>query len=208
MILDRADTWPADLIVIGTHGRSGLSRVVLGSISLRVIREARCSVRVGRASERKPEEPLRIVIGNDGSAQAAAAIDAVSRRIWPAGAEVRIIGVPQTLAPVDAASFALASHSLLAAETFLETDREERHRFGLVIDRSAKKLEDAGLTVSTLVEDGSPAQVIMRESRDWRADAIFVGANGIGRIERLLLGSVAESLVTHAPCTVEVVRSR
>jgi nucleotide-binding universal stress UspA family protein len=208
VILDRASTWPADLIVIGTHGRSGLVRAVLGSVSFKVVREAPCSVRVARASERRPAEPIRILIGNDGSPEAEAAVCAVCSRSWPAGAMARIIAVPQTLAPVDAPNFALAAQSLLASETFLKTDRAERHRLSVVIDESAKKLQDAGLDVSSVVEDGNPSQVLLQECRHWHPDTVFVGACGLGRVERLLLGSVSESLVTHAPCSVEVVRER
>jgi len=206
VILDRADNWPADLIVVGTHGRSGLARVVLGSVSFKVIREANCSVRVGRLTE--PGQPLRILIGDDGSPEAEAAVDTVCSRQWPRETELRVIGVPQTLAPADARSFKEASHSLLATETFLKTDAEERNKCGLIIERAVKKLQDAGLKASTVVEEGSPAQVLVHYSKNWPADAIFVGACGLGRLERLLLGSVAESLVTHAACTVEVVRKR
>jgi nucleotide-binding universal stress UspA family protein len=207
-ILDRAHSWPADLIVVGTHGRSGLARVVLGSVSFKVIREANCSVRVGRLTEQRPGQPLRVLIGDDGSPEAEAAVDTVCSREWPRNTELRVLGVPQTLAPADARSYREASHSLLATETFLKTDAEERNKCDLVIDRAVKRLQDAGLKTSTVVEEGSPAQVLLHYSKNWPADAIFVGACGMGRLERLLLGSVAESLVTHAACTVEVVRKR
>jgi nucleotide-binding universal stress UspA family protein len=82
-ILDKASDWSADLIVAGTHGRSGLARVVLGSVSLKLVREATCSVRIARA--RQPGLPIRLVIGDDGSPEAEEAVAEVARRTWPAG---------------------------------------------------------------------------------------------------------------------------
>jgi nucleotide-binding universal stress UspA family protein len=57
VILDKANAWPADLVVVGTHGRSKLARLVLGSVSMKLIREAPCSVRVGRG------ESMRVRFG-------------------------------------------------------------------------------------------------------------------------------------------------
>jgi nucleotide-binding universal stress UspA family protein len=208
MILDRAESWSADLIVLGTHGRSGLGRLLLGSVSLKVVREAPCSVRVVRATRTPSGSPLRILIGDDGSPEAEVAVREVCARSWPAGAEACVLAVPQTLAPVDAESFALAAHSLLAPETFLESDRKERKRVAMVTERAASRLEDAGLHVASLeVKEGSPSDVLLHQARIWPADMLFVGACGLGRVERLLLGSVSEALVKHAPCTVEVVRT-
>jgi len=208
IILDRAETWPADLIVVGTHGRSGIGRLLLGSVSFKIVREAKCSVRVGRPGVRRAEEPIRILVGNDGSPEAAVAVAAVSKRTWPENTEVRVSAVIQALMPAAVANFSLTSPSLLATETLLETERDERTRLDAVVDESAKRLQDAGLRVSSFVEEGSPGDVLLREARDWHPDMVFVGACGLGRVERILLGSVSEALVAHAPCTVEVVRER
>jgi len=59
-----------------------------------------------------------------------------------------------------------------------------------------------------VVEEGDPKDVLLEEARNWNADAIFVGARGLGRVDRFLLGSVSSATVAHAPCTVEVVRLR
>src|SRR5437870_5002223 len=59
MILKRAGEWAADLIVIGTHGRSGLARLVLGSVSTAVTRDAKCSVRIARPPEPRDGGAIR-----------------------------------------------------------------------------------------------------------------------------------------------------
>ena len=206
LILDRAATWPADLIVVGTHGRSGIGRLLLGSVSLRIAREAPCSVRVGRPGVRRAEEPIRVLVGTDGSPEASCALASVCKRTWPENTEVRVSAVIQALMPAAVANFSLTSPSLMATETLVETEQDESTRLGRVIDESVQKLRDAGLRVSSFVEEGSPSDVLLRAARDWHPDMVFVGACGLGRVERLLLGSVSEALVAHAPCTVEIVR--
>jgi len=75
-----ADDWRADLIVVGSHGRSALTRLVLGRVSQQVATESRCSVRVARHVTARGHTPMRIVIGVDGSRGAEAAVDAVALR--------------------------------------------------------------------------------------------------------------------------------
>jgi nucleotide-binding universal stress UspA family protein len=58
------------------------------------------------------------------------------------------------------------------------------------------------------VRQGDPRTVIIDEAKAWSADLIVVGSHGYTGIKRLLLGSVAQSVVSHAPCSVEVVRPK
>jgi nucleotide-binding universal stress UspA family protein len=206
VILDRARSWHADLVTVGTHGRTALARLMLGSVSLKVAHEAGCSVRVARSAASRPDAPIRLLIGSDGSPESDAAVNEVCGRSWPAGTEARVVSVVQTLAPVDAESLSLASHSLLASETFVKADAQEHRRLKTVAEQAVQKLEQAGLSASYAVEDNDPKEVLVREARNWSADTIFVGARGLGRVERLLLGSVSTALAARAPCTVEVVR--
>lgn len=206
MILERAATWPAGLIVVGTHGRKGIARLVLGSVSNKIVHEASCSVRAARTGIGRVDTPVRLLIGNDGSPEGEAAVDEVCGRSWRAGAEARVLSAVQTLAPVDAASYELASHSLLASATFLKSDAEERLRCTGVVEASARKLQNAGLQVSIAVEDGDPKRALIHHARTWNADTIFVGARGLGLVDRFVLGSVSSAMVAEAPCTVEVVR--
>jgi nucleotide-binding universal stress UspA family protein len=208
VIVDRARSWGADLIVMGTHGRSGFKRLVLGSVSQAVLHEAPCSVRVARGGIGRKDAPPRLVIGNDGSREGENAVDEVCRRTWSAGTEARVLAAVQTLAPADPQSFAMASHAMLASRTFLETDSQEFERCDAVAERSMKALERAGLRASRLVEENDPKYALTRQAQTWNADTIFVGARGLNAVNRFLLGSVSTALVAAAPCTVEVVRHR
>jgi nucleotide-binding universal stress UspA family protein len=75
-----------------------------------------------------------------------------------------------------------------------------------VAEDSARLLGLAGLTASWTVIGAAPGNELIAAAARTNADAIFVGARGIGRVERLLLGSVSTAVATHAGCTVEIVR--
>lgn len=82
----------ADLIVTGAHRHSSVGgRLIMGSVSQRVLYEADCAVRLARCSAPRHDGPVRIVIGFDGSTESDSAADAVASRTWPAGSEVRVV---------------------------------------------------------------------------------------------------------------------
>jgi nucleotide-binding universal stress UspA family protein len=90
----KAARWGADLVVVGSQGRTALGRLLLGSVSKKVAVEAPCSVRVARRGEEdKDGAPPRIIIGVDGSSEAECAVRAVGERVWPEGTQVRIVAV-------------------------------------------------------------------------------------------------------------------
>lgn len=93
-LIRKANDWHPDLIVVGSHGRSAISRFILGSVSRTVVTDSDHSVRVSRGDvERDLSEPPKLVIGVDGSAEAEQAVRTVGGRVWPYGTEVRIISV-------------------------------------------------------------------------------------------------------------------
>jgi len=67
-------------------------------------------------------------------------------------------------------------------------------------------LRTRGLTVSSVITEGDPKHVLLDEAEHWGADCIFVGARGLSRVERFLLGSVSAAVAARAHCAVEVVR--
>ena len=198
VILEKAHAWTPDLIVVGTHGRSGFKRALLGSVSLKLSREAGSSVRIARP--RLHEGPIHLLIGNDGSPQSEAAVNEVCRRFWPAGTEARVVAVHEVLVPANSERIAIGE------SIYGKINEDEYFRLRNSAHEASEKLRHVGLVVSPVVEEGEPKEILVREARSWNADSLFVGARGLGGVERLLLGSVSSSVVTHAPCTVEVVR--
>ncbi|HEY9434953.1 MAG TPA: universal stress protein [Blastocatellia bacterium] len=197
-IIAMADEWSPDLIVVGSHGRTALGRLFFGSVSQKVINEARCSVRVARGRIVEPDVPARIIVGVDGSEEADAAVEEIASRDWPVGSEVRIVNSAWTIPPAREAGTAVNYAEWIAQET--EQVRK-------MVNSAAEKLGSAGLKVSTVVKEQEPKALLCSEAEDLMADCIFVGARGMGRLERILLGSVSLGVATRAHCSVEVVRT-
>ncbi len=206
VILELTKTWQPDLVSVGSRGRSPVARLFLGSVSLELVHKAKCSVRVARTRRSSIQDPIRIVIASDGSPQAEAVIRSVANRSWPEKTEARIVSVAQTVVPVRV----FLEGNLYAQEpvwsAIHELDRLERGRLEQAAQGASDTLRSAGVVISEMVLAGDPREVIISEADRWSSDSIFIGARGLGRMERLLLGSVSSYVVNHAHCTVEVVR--
>jgi nucleotide-binding universal stress UspA family protein len=207
IVLDTASWWQPDLLIVGSHGRSGVARFFLGSVSLELVHKAPCSVRITRmGASGENHGPIGIVIGTDGSAEAEAAIRTVAARSWPENTEVQIIAAAQTLVPVTTELEASTYAQEPAYSVIRQADEQMRLRLGNIAAESASILRRAGLIASAQVVDSDPRDAILSAAEFASADTIFVGARGLGRMERLLLGSISSYVVTHAHCSVEVVR--
>lgn len=199
-LIKYSDDWGADLIVVGSHGRGFVGRAVLGSVSMKVLHESQCSVRVARERRSVPAAPLRILVAADGSENADLCVDTVTNRKWPEGTEFRLI-----TADDDPAS--RPETSILDAVPEGKADTEEAKAWvERVIKAPGRKMKNAGLNVSQFCRWGDARRVLLDESEEWKADCIFIGARGLSRFKRLLIGSVSATVAADAPCTVEVVR--
>jgi nucleotide-binding universal stress UspA family protein len=198
VIIKKADEWGADLIVVGSHGRTALGRFFFGSVSQKVLHESGRSVRVARGRIEEPDTPVRLVIGVDGSEDAEAAVDAVASRKWPAGSEARIVSATWAAPQV-------TSQRMVGPIT--NWILEEKARVKKMIAKDIDKLTAAGLKTDAVVKDGEPKSLLIAEAESWGADCIFVGARGLGRVERFMLGSVSTAVAARAHCSVEVVRA-
>jgi nucleotide-binding universal stress UspA family protein len=203
-LIHQADDWNADLVVVGSQGRSALGRFFLGSVSKKVVTDSLHSVRVVRAPvETNSGNPARIMIGVDGSPEAEKAVRAVGARVWSAGTEVRIVTVD------DGASPARISRILpTAAEMIRSINNKTVEAARMMTEWAAEELRAIGLQVSVAIKKGVAGPVIIDEAEAWKADSIFVGSRKFsGALQRFWLGSVSTELVTKAHCSVEVVRS-
>lgn len=195
----KADQWKPDLIVVGSHGRSALGRFVLGSVSQRIVTEARCSVRIARGRVEEPGSPVRIVIGIDGSAASRAAAIEVAGRNWPAQSQARVVVVDDQLRPTLVGGI-IPEGSL---------NQEDGAQIQKLAERLAGLIRSDNLRASAVVEEGDPKRVLPKVAKKWGANCIFVGATGFSnRLERFVLGSVSAAVTARAHCSVEVVRAR
>jgi nucleotide-binding universal stress UspA family protein len=203
-LISRTAEWKPDLVVVGSHGHSLAGRLILGSVSKKIVTDSHHSVRVTRGTPEKNDfDPIKIVIGIDGSSEAEHAVRAVGRRIWPDQTEVRIIAVDDGTSP------ARISRILpITAATIRDEHEESALAAQRMVDWAENELSVIGLNVSVAIERGDPQRVLIHHAQKWDADAIFVGGRRFSSaFERFQLGSVATGLVTKAHCTVEVVRN-
>ena len=198
VIIEKADEWNPDLIVMGAHGRGALGRLFFGSVSQRVLHEANCSVRVARKPEKESNRPLRIIVGFDGSPNAVEVIRVLTSRRWPNGVEARVV-----YAAWPNPEFTPRPLVGKIADWIAEQDLRIKRK----IDAVVSDLNAAGIHATAIVKAEEPGRLLIEEAKTWEADCIFVGARGLGRLERLRLGSVSSSLAARAHCTVEVVRA-
>ena len=198
-----ADEWKADLIMLGSHGRGAFSRLLLGSTAQAVLRHATCSVEIVRANEKGHAERagMRVLIPTDGSEYAQMALQAVAERPWPGGSEFLIIACPGY--PV-----IVGEYPYYAPEQLTELAKGSEMHAGESASAGADLLSKAGLRVSQQVTEAkdTPSRAILAAADSWEADLIVMGSHGRRGFDRIVLGSVSESVAMHARCSVEVVR--
>lgn len=198
VILENADEWKPDLIVVGAHGRSAVGRLFFGSVSQKVLHEANCSVRVAREPMEGSDGPVRLIIGFDGSPSAKEAVRVVTARHWPEGCEVRVV-----YAAWPSPEFAFRP----AVGKIADWIAEEDLRAKTTVDAVVRDLNAAGLRATAVIKAEDPKRLLLSEAENWKADCLFVGARGLGKLQRLRLGSVSSAVAARAQCSVEVVHA-
>jgi nucleotide-binding universal stress UspA family protein len=201
-IVEAAETWKADLIVLGARGLGAIKEFLLGSVSLGVARHARCPVLVCKGTPR-PIEAVTVAV--DGSEPARHALDWLVSLPLPAGMRLQLVGVAEPQhTPLSGPG--VVRDTMRAAAAAIEAER--RASAEKECAAAAERVRGAELRVEIQIQTGRPADVIVREAQEDGSDLVVVGARGLGAMERLLLGSVSESVLRHAHCPVLVVRPR
>lgn len=199
-LIKKSDQLKPDLLLVGSHDRSAIGRFFLGSVSHKVLNEAGCSVRISR---RKNEENAgnRVLLAVDGSANAEAAVKIVAERVWTEDTEIRLVAVDDPFTRPEP-GYVNWNH-----KEDRPIDNEKSQQWvETVIGIPTQILKTAGLDVSHKIIWGDSANMILQEAKAWKADAIFLGARGVGRVKRFLLGSVSSRVASHAECSVEIVK--
>jgi len=200
-LIRKADEWNPDILIVGSHGRTAVGRFFLGSVSNKVLHEARCSVRISRRINTRKNSKTRVLIAVDGSPHAEAVAENVADRVWSENTEFRLVAVDD---PFNRPEIGYLNWDQMEDKPI--DNEKSRDWIEKVITEPTQLLESAGLKVSRKIIWGDAANMILQEAEDWNADAIFLGARGIGRVKRFLLGSVSSRVAAKAECTVEVVR--
>jgi nucleotide-binding universal stress UspA family protein len=204
-ILAQAGRLPADLIVMGTHGRSGFERLMLGSVTEKVLRKAHAPVlTVPRAAPvdalaaRLPFE--RILCAMDFSDCAMNALGYARALAEESGARLGVVHViefaPPAYDPLVGPAIDLPGYR----EALESAGRERLHNVIPAADSST-------LVVDEVIANGKPHHEILRVASEWGADLVVLGVHGRNVVDRMLFGSTVEPVVRRAECPVLTVRA-
>lgn len=200
-ILTAAQEWPADLLVMGTHGRGGFERLVLGSVAEKVLRKASCAVlavphdavATARASGAQVTHVLCAHDGSDASALGVAYAVSLAERT---GARLTVMSVVEALPQGD--TFTGPTYATYRAARELHA-RE-------ALDTAVAPDVRIACNVRDRLVFGHPAQQILEVAAQERPDVIVMGVQGRGALDLLMFGSTTHHVVRHAACPVLTVR--
>ena len=200
-ILSVTRTLAPKIIVVGWRGHGIVHRMFSGgSVSRAIVRSAPCAVLVVKG---RPGEVRRLVLGVDGSAHARAAARFVAGLTPPGGGSVTLVAVvkPQQLPSLGL--LPASGRAMIVRGARAEHDaRVKAARRDL--DRLAAIVQRGGWKVDAVVRAGAPVTELVAAAGD--ADVVVVGARGVGGLEGLLIGSVADGVLRHSPTSVLIVR--
>lgn len=194
-IVEIANAKKADLIAIGTHGRKGIKRLLVGSVTSAVIAGAHCDVLVVK----KPCTTCKgiyesILVPFDGSHLSKKAVSRACALVKSEGSDVTVLYViPRYEEMID----------------FVKSDSIKRRlrQEALKIIESAKDIASAdGITVNAVIEDGYPSDSIINSAIKLKTDLIIIGSYGWQGINKAIIGSNTERVIMDASCPVLAVR--
>ena len=147
---------------------------------------------------------MKVLVAVDGSECSSHAVDALLERLWAKGTEFMVLSVNEPI---------YYEYAVPTSSAYVEQLNEARLEFKnylskLVIGVAAKIKEKLGIDAETRVAEGSIAESIVDEAESWNADLIVMGSHGRKGLQKFILGSVAEKVATHAPCSVEIVKTK
>jgi nucleotide-binding universal stress UspA family protein len=210
-ILNSVTLEKIDLVVMGTRGRRGLTRLVLGSVAAKVVRVSQAPVLVCRAVEQAREtgavvgslspadelEPIRtILVPTDLEASSEGAVCSAFELARQLGATVHLFHAYPAVVTLGEGGVGAIQHEAL--------NRRARERLHAI----AKPYEGSFNLGECLAVLGEPSLAIIETAAELKADMIIMGTHGRSGIKRAFLGSVVEKIIREADCAVMVVKPK
>ena len=211
-ILDTIEQHEIDLTVLGTHGRTGCDRFLLGSVSEWVLTEAPCSVLIVRGQSDKTKKPgisrMKILVGVDGSEDAKAALVYMRQLKFPTLTQVTVCSTitEKNLLGRPMAHQAGKSNNDKLKQFSSKIQQAQKHTAGKMLDEYVDKLEKMGFRAQPKLTYGHPAEQLLSLAEGKQCNLIVVGSRGVTGLRKFFLGSVSNKVACHAPCSVLVVR--
>lgn len=210
-IVAAADETRADLIVVGARGAGPMQELLLGSVSKAVVHHSRVPVLVVRPGrEHTPAAPIKVLVGWDESRAVERAVTLLDRCSWPAGSEGRLLTVVESLLAGNVPTWLVEKARDADSEAMARAWVEEHARdLASARTRLAERTARLGPLFrghEPLVVEGYPAEQLLAAAAAHGIDLIVVGTHGKGALQRIFLGSTSEKVLSHAACSVLLVR--
>jgi len=143
---------------------------------------------------------MKILIAVDDSPCSRAAVQFVRRMQLPAATRVTILSAVQVAVPVYSEVYVPTADTEEIVKDKMRAHQE-------LVSRAELELRDTGFVTKARVLEGDPRALILRAAREEQADMIVVGSHGRSGLAKLVMGSVAAHIMSHAPCSVLVVKT-
>jgi nucleotide-binding universal stress UspA family protein len=210
-ILHVIEEYDIDLVVVGTHGRSGLKSLFLGSVSEWVLTEAPCSVLVVReplGNQPKGLRKFRALIGVDGSPDSLAAIQFVQQLGLPAPSGLTVCHVLEEKKLVKLKLEGKPGMAGFSKTNKVKTKISKAQDLvgENLLNEFERKIKTRSLKVERKLVCGHAAEQVLSLAKRQNVDLIVVGSRGVTGLRKFFLGSVSNKVACHAPCSVLVVR--
>ncbi|MGD9685047.1 MAG: universal stress protein [Candidatus Obscuribacterales bacterium] len=207
-ILDAAQEWKADLIVIAAHERSSWGRLIRGSVCQSVLDQAACSVLVVKPTDDVQGGSMgahgyRVLIPIEGSFYSYETVSWIANQVWKRGTSFKLLmAVPEYKALLSDKLSQLEYNEL--NQRFLEL---KQRAFQMLEEHALKLGRQVGNEHVTIeVVPGEPRQVILDAEKQWQPDIITMGSQGHNHFEAFISGSVPKYVVSHCQCSCLIVR--
>jgi nucleotide-binding universal stress UspA family protein len=205
-IIEVAEAWPADLIMVGSHDRNPFERMFMGSVSRTVLKQARCAVFIARNIMLWQPDLMpinRILLAVNESPECRVAIDGVLNVPWPANSRFHVFSVAKPF--YDACSG--WEPGAIALINCLDSEAVVRRNLETYVRSVARQLQDkfGRDCVDSTVVEGEPVDLIPQIANAWGAHLVVVGS-GAKTDFFARLGSVSQAVATQAKCSVQVIR--
>jgi nucleotide-binding universal stress UspA family protein len=198
-IADYADEHGTGLCVVGTHGRTGLSRLLIGSVAENIVRHAHCDVLTVPPKTAHAVLPKRILATTDFSPASAHALEIAGMLRRTLGAELTLVHTFDPTLPVP--------NTGETPGPFLPIEELRQQLDASMQEAKTTHFGDDPKVSTDLVVGESTAEAILAYAEDKAVDLIVIGSHGRTGLARFLIGSVAERVIRGAPCPVLTVRS-
>lgn len=196
-VADRARELGVDLVVVGTRGLTGLKHVLLGSVAERTVHDAPCSVLTVKADQEPHFPPRSVAVGVDFSTPASRALAVAMEMAREYGVKLHLVHALDLRIPF------VTPYEVSVPDAFIESAREaalEKLR-GLVEEARAQ-----GVDAESHLASAPPASALSEAAEQLGVELVVTGSRGLSGLKHVVLGSVAERTLRHAPCSVLTVK--